>query len=187
MFKAFLVTCAALFSIWFTFGVFTVATTFVTLPLPLPALVEKPTYVHVYNDEEYNCLHENIFFEARNQSPEGQAMVGIVTLVRSRMPEFPNTICGVVHEWAQFSWTSHRPKINLKNKGESYAWWFTGLIARNILINSEALDRDYKGLAYYHTTKVSPRWAKTLNRAFVINDHVFYTKATDETLSFVLR
>lgn len=185
--KKFLGTCAVLFSIWFTYGVFNVATMMVSIALPLPAIVQTAPYTHVYSDAEYNCLHENIFFEARSQSLEGQAMVGFVTLIRSRMPEFPSTICGVVHEGAQFSWTSHRPKINLRNKLEANAWKISGIIARNILIYSESIDRDYKGLAYYHTTKVSPRWASSLSKAFVIDDHVFYFKANNETPSFVLR
>lgn len=181
-----------LFSIWFTIATYNFATQIlpsqrVTFALSIPALPVSPRLAHVYSQQDLDCLHENIFFEARNQSTMGMSMVGIVTIIRSRMPEFPNTICGVVHESHQFSWTSYKHKINHKDKIEENAWKFTQLIAQNLLMNSDGIDETYRNVAYYHTVKIHPKWADSLKREFVVGDHIFYSKDSNETPSFVLR
>lgn len=163
----------------------------VSIQLPLPKFQETPKPVATYTKEEYNCLHENIYHEARNQSPMGQVMVGIVTIMRTKMVEFPNSICGVVYQQAQFSWTlaKKKPKPDLLNPIESQAWWFTGLVAKHLLVNRNSLDKNYANLAYYHSVGVKPYWskAKEIKKEFIVGDHIFYSKVKDEAFSLVLR
>ena len=47
---------------------------------------------------EVACLAEAIYFEAGNQSDAGRLAVGHVILNRQEMREYPDTICGVVHQ-----------------------------------------------------------------------------------------
>ena len=64
---------------------------------------------------ELRCLAENIYYEARGESLNGQYAVAEVTMNRLRSPGFPKTICGVVYDtrWdairhrfvGHFSWT----------------------------------------------------------------------------------
>ena len=181
------------FSVWFSFAALNFATqilpqSHVTIALAIPELPKVPYVAHQFTQQDYDCLHENIFFEARNQPPFGMAMVGIVTIKRSQSPEFAHTICGVVHESHQFSWTLKKHKVNHKDKIEEAAWVFTGLIAQNLLIGYDSLDNQYHGVVYYHSTKVHPSWARHLKKEFVIGDHVFYSKdGNEEAPSFVLR
>ena len=51
------------------------------------------------------CLALNMFFEARDQDFEGMMMVADVTIERVEDKRFPDSICGVVWQRKQFSWT----------------------------------------------------------------------------------
>ncbi len=51
------------------------------------------------------CLAENLYHEGRGLSKNERYMIGMITLARVADPRWPNTICGVVGEEKQFSWT----------------------------------------------------------------------------------
>lgn len=161
----------------------------VSKDLSVPAAVKEEPPKFVYTEQDIKCLQDNIFYEARNQSPLGQMMVAVVTIQRAKMPEYPSTVCGVVHDYAQFSWTlKARKPVNFKSKMESRAWWFAGLIAQQALISANSIDSAYKNLAYYHKTTIHPYWAGKMREEFVIDDHVFYSKVSNEKpFSAVLR
>ena len=61
------------------------------------------------------CLALNIYHEARGEPIEGQRAVASVTLNRTLDPRWPSTVCGVVYDPQQFSWTSH-PRLSLNPK-----------------------------------------------------------------------
>ncbi len=44
------------------------------------------------------CLTDAVYYEARGESPAGQAAVAQVVLNRARSPKFPNSVCGVVFQ-----------------------------------------------------------------------------------------
>ena len=183
------------FSFWFSCTTINmlsklhIHTTMVDMVIDHPILHKAtlPRVAATYTHKDFTCLRDNIFFEARNQSTLGMAMVGVVTIERTKMSNFPNTICGVVYETAQFSWTRHRPKPNMKNKVEYKAWKMCGLIAANLLLNSDGIDDIYKNVAYYHKTTIHPKWANSMRREFVVQDHVFYSEVSNEALGIVLR
>lgn len=54
---------------------------------------------------ETHCLVLNVFHEARGESEKGWRGVFDVTLNRYYDSRWPNTICGVVFQANQFSWT----------------------------------------------------------------------------------
>ena len=54
---------------------------------------------------ELRCLAQNIYFEARGERQAGQLAVGLVTMNRVNSKRFPNTVCKVVWQKRQFSWT----------------------------------------------------------------------------------
>lgn len=64
-------------------------------PMPAPA----------HDLEEIRCLARNIWYEAANQGVEGQKAVALVTLSRVLSKKYPNTVCGVVYQHLQYSWT----------------------------------------------------------------------------------
>src|SRR6476660_5886742 len=51
-------------------------------------------------DRSLQCLTQAIYYEARNQSDDGERAVAQVVLNRVRHPAFPNTVCGVVYQGA---------------------------------------------------------------------------------------
>jgi len=63
--------------------------------------------MHAYESKaaEIKCLADNIYFEALTESDAGKIAVANVTMNRVKHPAFPNSVCDVVWEPKQFSWT----------------------------------------------------------------------------------
>lgn len=64
-----------------------------------------PTSVSNNQLKELNCLTENVFYESRFEDNLGQIAVAHVTINRTKHDMYPNTICNVVWQSYQFSWT----------------------------------------------------------------------------------
>lgn len=129
--------------------------------------------------EEWRCLAQAIYFEARGQSLEGQVAVAEVVLNRVDSPSYPDTICGVVRQGqkrlhsCQFSFMCDgRPeKVH-----EPAAWRLAGKIA-NLMLSGRP--RVVVGAAtHFHTTSVNPGWARRLVRIKRVDDHIFYRYPT---------
>lgn len=143
---------------------------------PKPIYEAEDVLVRI-DQKEFECMRLNIFHEARNQTISGQEAVAQVTLNRTRVRgRFPDTVCGVVYQRAQFSWThtirNHAP--NLRNPIEAKAWEIAGEIAMNTL-RGEVTNR-VGDATFYHATYVSPGWASSfrMKRIAQIGSHVFY-------------
>ena len=66
--------------------------------------------VHTYGPEGFSqadlkCLADNVYHEARGEGVQGKYAVIFSTLSRVLDKKYPKTICGVVHQPWQFSWT----------------------------------------------------------------------------------
>lgn len=62
---------------------------------------------------DVDCMSKVIFFEARGEKPAGKIMVANVVHNRTQFGKpFANTICGVVYQKGQFSWTKNKWKRN---------------------------------------------------------------------------
>ena len=120
--------------------------------------------------EQHKCLAMNIYHEARSESMQGQIAVAQVTLNRVEHDKWPSTICEVVYEPKQFSWT-----FLLKDHSttEARAWKKAQIIARDVMIGNVE-DPTY-GAVFYHANYVSPSWADFLDLSKVIGNHLFYT------------
>ena len=137
-------------------------------------------------DRSLECLTQAIYYEARNQSDDGQRAVAQVVLNRVRHPSYPNSVCGVVFQGServtgcQFSFTCD----GSMNRGiEYHAWERAQAIAREALSG-----RVYRpvGLALnYHTTAIRPYWAPSLVRQAVVGSHIFYRRRGSNEESFV--
>lgn len=60
------------------------------------------------NPKDMKCLARVIYHEARGESIAGQKAVAIVTLNRTKHPEFPSSICKVVYQKGQYEWTTKK-------------------------------------------------------------------------------
>ncbi len=141
-------------------------------------LIETPPVAEIVkiDAKELACMQANIYFEAGNQSYEGKEAVAAVTLNRTRLKNYPPTVCGVVYQRSQFSWTRLRKRTpNLKNVLESRQWIASREIAVRAL--SGQMEDVTDGATHYHATYVNPSWshARRMREETRIGVHVFYT------------
>lgn len=125
--------------------------------------------------EEWRCLAEAMYFEARGEGTAGQVAVAEVVLNRVDSAQYPDSVCGVVLQGAksgracQFSYNCDGLKNRVANKR---AWERIGKIAWLMLegrprtLTDEAL--------YFHSTSVRPSWSRKYVRTTQIGRHVFY-------------
>lgn len=110
--------------------------------------------------KELQCLADNVYHEARGEPWRGQVLVARVTLNRATN----TTICYEVYKHKQFSWTLKKKIRHNRLSPEYYLAWQAANAARS-----------YQHPAtFYHNTKVSPRWAKSLVFLEKFNNHIFY-------------
>ncbi len=116
--------------------------------------------------EPIDCLAKNIYFEARGESLAGMVAVATVTLNRVESRKWPNTICNVVYQPHQFSWT----KDGLSDIPNDAAAWAEANYAANIAIDLFRI----KNSTHYHNNTVAPKWAFKLEYTSYIGKHLFY-------------
>jgi spore germination cell wall hydrolase CwlJ-like protein len=129
-------------------------------------------------NRELNCLAENVYYEAGNESYEGKLAVAQVTINRTNSSKFPASICEVVKQRnvingsivCQFSWACNKLDTSVRNK---YEWDEAALVARKALTEPFVHDTMYKNNAlYYHASYINPGW--NLTRITSIGKHIFY-------------
>lgn len=135
------------------------------------------------NDRQ--CLICNCFFESRGEPEEGQKLVtrAVIARTKSDADNWPNSVCGVVYQASQFSWTADKnsnafcpsfPEAQVCMKT-------TDQVLRNPQASSAPL--------WFHTPNVKPVWRKKLKLCKVgsggrVGNHVFYcAKAKPQTSS----
>ena len=130
------------------------------------AMMSLPTL----DEKQLDCLALNVYHESRSERVEGQIAVAQVTLNRVAHNEWPSTICEVVYQPKQFSWThlikDHTPM-------EKKAWKKARVIARDVMIGN--VDDPTHGAVFYHANYVNPDWASFMDLSKVIGNHLFYT------------
>ena len=127
-------------------------------------------------DEDRYCLQQNIYFEARNQRLAGQVAVAWVTMNRVEAERYPNSICGVVWQDRQFSWTHDGlPDRPGRNVLEQRAWEDAGLIADVVLLDwARGRISPVERATHYHADYVNPYWADSYTQVAVVDNHIFY-------------
>lgn len=124
-------------------------------------------------DPDLYCLALNIYFESRGEPIEGQYAVADVTLNRTESEFFPNSICSVVYQRRQFSWTHqirnpHNPRLS-----EREAWYLAQQVA--IEISELNIMRGISGSAtYFHANRIRPSWSRRFEKTIRIGSHLFY-------------
>jgi len=139
-------------------------------PRALPELVDTFAAVDV-SDAEEDCLANAVYFEARGESIEGQLAVAQVVLNRVASKKYPNTICEVVTQKAQFSFVENGviPAANRASK----PWKKAVAISQIALNNLDSKLSDQ--VLWYHADYVAPVWRKALDKETKIGLHIFYS------------
>ena len=112
---------------------------------------------------ETMCLARNIYYEARGESYLGKLAIAKVTINRTKDPKFPRTICAVVYQPGQFSWTALTPR---RIDQESIRIAQRAMRGRHELSQFDAL--------YFHNKSVSPYCALKFKKIKTIGTHAFY-------------
>ncbi len=86
----------------------------ILLLISIPISSSADVKIQNINKRELECLAKNIYFESRGEPLRGMLAVAHVTINRVRNNIYPNTICDVVYQPYQFSWTLD--KMTIKNK-----------------------------------------------------------------------
>ena len=123
-------------------------------------------------DAEWQCLTEELYFEARGESLDGQIAVAEVILNRKDSGLYPGTVCGVVKQrgggGCQFSYVCDGKKKMRERDAADLA----GRIARAMLDGAPRLLTD--GATHFHTRHVRPGWSKRFAHTTSIGAHLFY-------------
>ena len=116
------------------------------------------------------CLAVAIYFEARGEPVDGQFAVGEVIMNRVKSEDYPDTVCDVVFEEDQFSFTEDGKPDKLP-KGTTRESRKAFYIAGRVLMG------DTMGISstHYHAAYVKPPWASEFPLDGRIGDHLFYT------------
>jgi hypothetical protein len=130
-------------------------------------------------DAERDCLAKAIYFEACGESLAGQVAVAEVILNRVDSSSYPDTVCGVVRQGeerrtgCQFSFMCDgKPEVMRDGTSQTRAHAIAHLLmeGRPRVLTANA--------THFHTTWVSPSWARRLVRTARIGDHIFYRYPT---------
>lgn len=126
-------------------------------------------------DDPVTCLTQALYYEARNESEEGQAAVAEVVLNRANSGRYPRDVCQVVYQrnarTCQFTFTCDgsigRSPVNMT------AWSRAERIARSVY-SGEAKALLPRTSVNYHANYVRPSWSQRLDRVKRIGAHIFY-------------
>ena len=122
--------------------------------------------------KEVYCGAQNIYHESRGEPNLGQVAVAHVVRNRISSEHYPDSVCSVIWEPAQFSWTKdgksdHPDMVNKINRDAFIKSVWLHLMANdNVDITGGATH-------YYAHDKVYPDWAKKMVVTTVIGNHTF--------------
>lgn len=118
------------------------------------------------------CLALVIYVEARGEPIDGQLMVADVVMNRVEHEWWPDDVCNVVFDDAQFSGISNR--LDLEGIFNDPSW------IRSVVVATDALDGNLVGSSatHFHTTDSNPYWSNHLTLLGQYGNHVFYKEET---------
>jgi len=122
-----------------------------------------------------DCLTQAVYYEASNQSDDGQRAVAQVVLNRVRDRAFPSSVCGVVYQGStrstgcQFTFTCD----GSLNRTPSAAGWARARVVASAAL-AGAVYAPVGSATFYHANYVSPWWATSMDKVATVGAHIFY-------------
>jgi len=125
---------------------------------------------------DLRCLADNAWNEARGEGIKGMQAVIEVTINRKYSRQFSGSICKVVWQSKQFSWTNH-----YKNKKKPYKVTWDKSYEDALYLSRKALEGSLNPLLpesvlWYHHVKVKPIWRLSMRSEGTIGKHRFYSE-----------
>jgi spore germination cell wall hydrolase CwlJ-like protein len=125
------------------------------------------------DQEQILCLAKNVYYESRGESVREQTAVAAVTINRTKDRRYPNTICGVVYQPKQFSWTIGYKGRGKPMTGENFqAIW---KLSEQAYFGEMVLDPT-NGATHYYSHKMlkrPPVWAKAGYQKVSLDSHTY--------------
>jgi len=124
------------------------------------------------HQRQVETLALNMYHEARSDGIDAMIMVAEVTLNRVENSRYPNTICGVVYQRRQFSWTH---TLRNHNPRERESWQTALILSREILSGqTETFNTGATHFLNPDLVRRIPRWAREYEEIGRVGNHVFY-------------
>ena len=136
--------------------------------------VERTSRTVDHEDLDFFCLAKNIFHEASIEDELGMFAIAQVTLNRVRSANYPNTICGVVMQPSQFSWTNDEKRKWTHPTGPK--WDLSKKIARQVIKDGYRIPA-LQSAMFYHADYSSPAWSDPSAAIAQVGTHIFYASA----------
>lgn len=164
------------------------------LLLSFPASAKDIAWDGNVDEQEFECLVHNIYFEGAKEPFLGKLAIAMTTLNRVKTRLYPDTICEVVKQKTrmvgkttgrvyyvcQFSWY-----CLTKNQNPRNSKWLedSKRVAQFALDKYFLLNGDtYKDATHYHAIYIeTPKWAYNLNKIARLGLHIFYRPHDDDT------
>jgi spore germination cell wall hydrolase CwlJ-like protein len=135
-----------------------------------PVEIKQPEPISAHDKRQIQCLAQNAYFEAGNQSKKGMIAVTNVVMNRANDKRFPSTPCAVIYQKArgvcQFSWVCE----GKKNIRDWTLFEKTKNVAEHVYLGNYG-DVTH-GAKFYHANYVNPNWG--MKRVTQIGAHIFY-------------
>ncbi len=119
----------------------------------------------------------NVYWEGRNQPIAGQVAIAQITMNRVASSNYPDNVCGVVHQLSQFSW-QWDGKSDVPREEE--AWARAQMVAEGVLAGSGHVALMNSEITHYHANYVYPYWAPGMEFVAKIGDHLIYLDETGD-------
>jgi spore germination cell wall hydrolase CwlJ-like protein len=122
-----------------------------------------------------DCMTAAIYYEAANESTEGQRAVAQVVINRMRNPVFPKSVCGVVFQGSnrstgcQFTFTCDGALA----RAPVEAKWDRARKVADAALHGYVM-KTVGNATHYHADYVAPYWSPTLVKVGQIGAHIFY-------------
>ena len=120
---------------------------------------------------DQNCLALNVYHEARGEPRIDQNAVAHVVINRVESGRFPSTICRVVYQPGQFSWTTRGYRQN-----ERGAWNRSLQVAEGVL-NGSISDPTDGATYFWNHNRVRPSWTRRLVETLRTSSHAYGKRA----------
>ncbi len=120
-------------------------------------VIQQATDLQDADRREFLCMALNVYHESRGENRSGQLAVSYVVLNRMESGRFPRSICSVVWQRGQFSWTT-RPVGGIIPR-ERGAWIASQNLAMEILHGTTTNDPTSGATHFYNVRLARPAWA----------------------------
>lgn len=122
------------------------------------------------NSDDLKCMTDNLYFEAAGEPILGQAMVGHSVINRVKDSRWKDSVCGVIYQPKQYSWTLSPTK----EIDDFKTYQFLESLAFTLLSNMDS--QEATGVTNYLRCDVRDKvdWWKDMTFLGRIGDHCFY-------------